>query len=59
MPCRWKVRNREMDPHEDLNMGGNYVFMVAPAYKAIEEYMASLKKYPNPPAPNLTNFTGR
>ena len=33
-----KVYNIEMDPHEDLNLGGVYVFMVGPAYKAIEEY---------------------
>jgi len=53
-----KVYNIEMDPHEDLNLGGNYVFMAMPAYKAVQEYEASLKKYPNPPAPNFTNFRG-
>jgi len=53
-----KVYNIEMDPHEDLNLGGNYVFMAGPAYKAVQEYEASVKKYPNPPAPNLTNFCG-
>jgi len=53
-----KVYNIEMDPHEDLNLGGNYVFMVGPAYKVVGEYEASVKKYPNPPAPNLTNFRG-
>jgi arylsulfatase A-like enzyme len=53
-----KVYNIEMDPHEDLNLGGNYVFMAGPAYKAVQEYEASVKKYPNPPAPNLTNFRG-
>jgi arylsulfatase len=53
-----KVYNIEMDPHEDLDVGGNYVFMAGPAYKALEEYQKSLKKYPNPPAPKLTNFSG-
>jgi len=53
-----KVYNIEMDPHEDLDVGGNYVFMAGPAYKALEEYQRSLKKYPNPPAPKLTNFSG-
>jgi arylsulfatase len=53
-----KVYNIEMDPHEDLNLGGITVFMVGPAYKAIKEYQESVKKYPNPPASNLTHFTG-
>jgi len=53
-----KVYNIEMDPHEDLNVGGIYVFMAGPAYKVVEEYEKSLKKYPNPPAPKLTNFSG-
>jgi hypothetical protein len=34
------------------------VFMVGPVYKVIAEYEASVKKYPNPPAPNLTQFRG-
>jgi arylsulfatase len=53
-----KVYNIEMDPHEDLNLGGITVFMADPAYKVIKEYEESIKKYPNPPAPNLTNFAG-
>ena len=53
-----KVYNIEMDPHEDLNLGGITVFMADPAYKVIKEYEGSLKKYPNPPAPNLANFSG-
>jgi len=53
-----KVYNIEMDPHEDLDVGGNYVFMAGPAYKAVQEYENSLKKFPNPPAPKLTNFSG-
>ena len=55
-----KVYNIEMDPHEDLNVGGiNLWPMVYGGYKPIMEYTESLKKYPNPPAGNLTNFTGR
>jgi arylsulfatase A-like enzyme len=53
-----KIYNIEMDPHEDLNVGGIYLFMTGPAYKAVMEYETSLKKYPNPPAPNFTNFRG-
>ena len=54
-----KVYNVEMDPREDLNVGGIYVFMVGAVYEAIGKYEASVKKYPNPPAPNLTDFSGR
>jgi arylsulfatase len=54
-----KVYNIEMDPHEDLNVGGYAAYMLGPAYKAIAEYEESVKKYPNPPAPNLTHFSGR
>ncbi len=32
---------------------------MAPALKVIAEYEASVKKYPNPPSGNLTNFRGR
>jgi arylsulfatase A-like enzyme len=53
-----KVYNIEMDPHEDLNVGGNFLWAAEPAFKVIREYEESIKKYPNPPAPNMTNFTG-
>jgi len=29
---------------------------MAPALKAVEEYKETLKKYPNPPAANMTKF---
>ena len=32
--------------------------MADPAFKVIKEYEESIKKYPNPPASNLTNFAG-
>jgi arylsulfatase A-like enzyme len=54
-----KVYNIEMDPHEDLNVGGINFWPMQEAFKAINEYLASLKKYPNPPAINFTNFGGR
>ena len=53
-----KIYNIEMDPHEDLNVGGIQLWTMEYAYKAVREYLESLKKYPNPPAPNLTRFTG-
>ena len=51
-----KVYNVEMDPHEDLVVGGLFGWVSGPALKAVEEYLASVKKYPNPPAPNITRF---
>jgi arylsulfatase len=51
-----KVFNIEMDPHEDLDVSGLFVWTVGPALKAVEQYKETLKKYPNPPAANLTRF---
>ncbi|MGA3212140.1 MAG: arylsulfatase [Terriglobales bacterium] len=53
-----KMYNIEMDPHEEMNMTGDAMFLMGPVFKAIQEYEGSVKKYPNPPASNLTNFTG-
>ncbi len=54
-----KVYNIEMDPHEDLNVGGIHLWPIVYGSSAVREYLESLKKYPNPPAGNLTNFSGR
>ena len=54
-----KVFNIEMDPHEDLELSGIHLWTLEFAYKPVKEYLESLKKYPNPPAPDLTNFKGR
>lgn len=51
-----KIFNIEMDPHEDLNVFGLFPFASEPALKDVEEYLSSVKKYPNPPAPNVTQF---
>ena len=51
-----KIYNIEMDPHEDLDVGGLFGWTGSPALKAIQEYYESLKKYPNPKAPNITVF---
>ena len=50
------VYNIEADPHEDLNVGGINLWPLLFAYKPVQEYLESLKKYPNPPAVNITNF---
>jgi arylsulfatase len=52
-----KIYNIEMDPHEDLNVFGLFPFVGEPGLKVVEEYLISVKKYPNPPAPNVTHFS--
>jgi arylsulfatase A-like enzyme len=51
-----KIYNIEMDPHEDLVVGGLFGWVSGPALKTVEEYLETVKKYPNPPAPNITQF---
>jgi hypothetical protein len=50
------IFNAELDPHEDLVVAGLYGWVSGPALKLVEEYLASVKKYPNPPAPNIAQF---
>jgi len=51
-----KVFNIEMDPHEDLNIIGLFGWAAGPGLEAVMKYKETLKKYPNPPAANLTKF---
>jgi arylsulfatase A-like enzyme len=51
-----KAYNIEMDPHEDLNIGALFGWSGAPALEVVMKYQETLKKYPNPPAPNITEF---
>jgi arylsulfatase len=51
-----KIYNVEMDPHEDLQVGGLFPWTFGFALEAIQKYLESVKQYPNPPAPNLTQF---
>ena len=51
-----KIYNIEMDPHEDLNLGGYFLLMSAYAFPAIQEFAESIKAHPIPLAPNTTNF---
>src|SRR5229473_7598663 len=51
-----KVYNIEMDPHEDLIVAAMFGWVSGPALKTVDEYMATLKRYPNPPPPNITQF---
>lgn len=51
-----KVFNIEMDPHEDLIVAGLFAWTLAPGLEEVKRYMESIKKYPNPPPPNITQF---
>jgi arylsulfatase len=53
-----KVYNIEMDPHEDLVVAGLFGWVSEPALKQVDEYLETVKKFPNPPAPNITQFRG-
>ncbi len=43
-----------MDAHEDVNLGGVYSW---PGELGMKAYVDSIKKYPNPAAPNVTRFS--
>ena len=51
-----KVYNIELDPHEDLNVAALFGWVGDPALEAVRAYERSVKEYPNPPAPNITQF---
>ena len=54
-----QVYNIEMDPHETLNIAGLFGWTADPGLKEVEKYRETLKKYPNPPAANITQFRSR
>jgi arylsulfatase A-like enzyme len=51
-----KIFNIEADPREEHNIGEIYNWLAGPLLKAVEDYKASVAKYPNPPAANMTRF---
>ena len=46
-----KVYNIEMDPHEDLQVAALFGWTLGRPLEVVEKYKETLKKYPNPPAP--------
>jgi len=51
-----QVYNIEADPKEQVNVAHLNGWVVAPYLQLVSQYLESLKKHPNPPAPNLTTF---
>jgi arylsulfatase A-like enzyme len=50
------IYNIEMDPHEDLVVTALFGWTAGPMLEVVEKYKETLKRYPNPPASNLTKF---
>jgi arylsulfatase len=48
----------EADPREEFNANVYRGWVAGHAARLIEEYLQTLARYPNPAAPNLTNFRG-
>lgn len=51
-----KIFNIEADPREEQNIGAMYEWVLGPVLKCVEDYRATLKNHPNPPAANITRF---
>jgi arylsulfatase len=51
-----KIFNIESHPREEYNVGAVYEWVIGPTLKVVEEYKAGLRRYPNPPAANITRF---
>jgi arylsulfatase len=51
-----KIYNIQMDPHEDHNVAAMFGWVADPALEEVRKYEESVKKYPNPLAPNITVF---
>ena len=54
-----QVYNIEMDPYETLNVAALFGWTAGPGLEVVEKYLETLKKYPNPPAANITQFRAR
>jgi arylsulfatase len=50
------IYNIELDPREEHNLSAMFGWLGIPVGKVIMDYKATLQKYPNPPAPNLTKW---
>lgn len=52
-----QIYNIEADPKERVDIGptgGGWI--MGPYLQTVMKYRATLKKYPNPPAPNVTKY---
>ena len=49
------VYNIEMDPREEISIGGDNAWVIGQWLRLVAEYNQSLKQYPNPPGVSLTD----
>lgn len=52
-----QIYNIEMDPHEDDDVAAFEGWVAGPLLGVVQQYLHTLKDHPNPPAPNVTQFT--
>jgi hypothetical protein len=52
-----KIFNIESDPREEHNVAEQYAWVRAEVLKPVHEYLESVKKFSNPPAANITDFS--
>lgn len=51
-----RLFNIEMDPHEDHVVSLYFPWALEPPLAEVRKYQESVKKFPNPPAPDMTQF---
>ncbi len=51
-----RLYNIEMDPHEDHVVSLYFPWALGPALAEVRKYIESVKKFPNPAAPDMTQF---
>ena len=49
------IYNIEMDPREEISIGGDNAWVIAQWFRIVSEYNQSLKQYPNPQGVTLTD----
>jgi len=49
------IFNIEMDPREEISIGGDNAWVIPQWIRIVSEYNQTLKKYPNPPGVRLTD----
>jgi len=51
-----KIYNIEIDPHEDHDCAGYFGWCAEAPLTEVRKYLESTRKFPNPPAANITDF---
>ena len=54
-----RVSTVAAEPREQFKVAAQYEWVIGPILKPVQGYLESLKKYPNPPAADITNFSSK